>query len=133
MLFNNPDRGAFARRMLGVMALLTCHCAFTEYGARINAEQQALARLENKRQKYESQYVIVLNNLETHPVDMDLLAERDKLYRKLQAITETIGEQRKMLDQSFSEWDQKILEERIQLQMIEKEEKESQGREIPEQ
>jgi hypothetical protein len=108
------------------------HCAFTEFGQRINDEQLVVARLEERRQKLETRYIIVLNNLESHPNEAQLLEEKDKVYRKLQSTIEEIGEKRKLLDQSFAEWEQKILEERIQLQMIDKEEKESAGRVIPE-
>ncbi len=110
---------------------LFTHCAFTEYGNRINAEQNALAKLENKRHKLETRYIIVLNNLETHPTEADLINEKDKVYRRLRALEEEIDEKRKGLDQSFAEWDQKILEERIQQQMIEKEVKDAEGRPPP--
>jgi hypothetical protein len=113
-----------------LLAVLS-NCAFTEYGARINEEQLALAKLENQRQKLETRYVIVLNNLENHPTETELQTEKDKVYRKLQALDEEIKEKRRGLDQSFSEWDKKILEDRIQLQMIDKEVKEAETREPP--
>lgn len=111
--------------------LSSMHCAFTEYGARINAEQVALTKLEERRQKTETRYIIVLNNLEKNPTEAELLKEKDKVYRQWQALNEEIAEKRRMFDQSLMEWDQKIIEERIQLQMIQKEEIEAQGREPP--
>jgi len=116
---------------LCILALLLTHCAFGEYGQRINAEQHALADLEDKRQKLETRYIIVLNNLEANPTEAELQLEKDKIYRRIQAITEEIGESRKMLDQSFSEWDKKILEERIQQQMIDKEVHDAAGVIVP--
>lgn len=120
------------RGSIGVFLMLSLtHCAFSEYGNRINDEQLALAKLENQRHKLETRYIIVLNNLETHPTEMELQTEKDKVYRRLQSLDEEIKEKRQGLDQSFVEWDKKILEERIQQQMIDKEVQEAQGREPP--
>jgi GTPase involved in cell partitioning and DNA repair len=126
--------GLYARLTWTLVCLFSlglCDCAFTEYGNRINEEQLVLAKLENQRHKLETRYIIVLNNLELRPTETELQTEKDKVYRKLQALDEEIKEKRHGLDQSFSEWDKKILEDRIQLQMIEKEVKEAEMREPP--
>ncbi|MDB5103602.1 MAG: hypothetical protein JWP91_1291 [Fibrobacteres bacterium] len=103
-------------------------CAFTEYGNRINQEQLEIARLEDKRHNLETQFIIVLNNLETHPGEEKLIKERDEVRRKLIDVSSMIVEKRKLLDQSFREWEQKIVEERIQREMIDKEVKENEGK-----
>ena len=109
-------------------ALLSASCAFTEYGNRINQEQLAIARLEDKRHGLETEYIIVLNTLELHPDDDRLIKERDQVHKKLIDLDADIAEKRKMLDQSFGEWDQKIVQERIEKQMIDKEIKENEGK-----
>jgi hypothetical protein len=109
-------------------ALVFAGCAFTEYGNRINQEQLAIARLEDKRHSLETEYIIVLNNLELNPDDPRLIKERDAVHRKLVDLDADIAEKRKSLDQSFLEWDQKIVQERIEKQMIDKEIKENEGK-----
>ena len=96
-------------------------CAFTDYGNRINQEQLGIARLEEKRQHLETQYIIVLNSLELHPGEERLIKERDEVRRKLQSLTYDIEQKRKMLDQSLLEWEQKIVQEKIEKEMVDKE------------
>jgi hypothetical protein len=109
-------------------AALFSGCAFTEYGNRINQEQLDIARLEDKRHTLETQFIIVLNNLETHPGEEKLIKERDEVRGKLIDVSSLIMEKRKLLDQSFREWEQKIVEERIQQQMIDKEIRDNEGK-----
>jgi len=111
-----------------VLGLWIQGCAFTDYGNRINQEQLEIARLEDKRHTLETQFIIVLNNLETHPGEEKLLKERDEVRGKLIDVSSLITEKRKMLDQSYREWEQKIVEERIQQQMIDKEVKDNEGK-----
>jgi len=114
---------------MAAAALLFCAgCAFTEYGNRINQEQLAIAHLEDKRHSLETEYIIVLNSLEEHPDEPRLIKERDEVHKKLIDLEEDIAEKRKSLDQSFREWDQKIVQERIEKQMIDKEVKENEGK-----
>jgi hypothetical protein len=114
--------------MAGAAILVCAGCAFTEYGNRINQEQLAIAHLEDKRHNLETEYIIVLNNLEEHPDEPRLLKERDEVHKKLIDLDEDISEKRKSLDQSFREWDEKIVHERIEKQMIDKEVKENAGK-----
>jgi hypothetical protein len=109
-------------------AALLAGCAFTDYGNRINQEQLDIARLEGRRHNLETQFIIVLNNLENHPGEEKLIKERDEVRAKLIDVSFMISEKRKMLDQSFREWEQKIVEERIQKQMIDQEVRENEGR-----
>jgi hypothetical protein len=106
-------------------ALLFSGCAFTEYGNRINQEQLDIVRLEDKRHSLETQYIIVLNSLESHPTEDKLIKERDEVRGKLIDVSSQIVEKRKLLDQSYREWEQKIVEEKIQQQMIDNEVKEN--------
>ena len=106
-------------------ALLLSACAFTDYGNRINQEQLDVSRLEDKRHALETQYIIVLNNLELHPDEEKLVKERDEVRGKLIDVAGLIDQKRKMLDQSYREWEQKIVEEKIQKQMIDNEVKEN--------
>jgi hypothetical protein len=106
---------------LGTASLLLSACAFTEYGNRINQEQLVLARLEDKRHSLETEYIIVLNSLELHPTDKQLIDEKSKVAEKLRAITYDIDEKRKAFDLSIKEWDDKILQNRIEQEMIDKE------------
>lgn len=103
-------------------------CAFTDYGNRINQEQLDVARLEDKRHNLETQFIIVLNNLENHPAEEKLIKERDEVRGKLIDISSMITEKRKLLDQSFREWEQKIVEERIQKQMVDQEIRDNEGK-----
>ncbi len=103
-------------------------CAFTEYGNRINQEAQTIARQEDKRQSLETSYIIVLNSLESHPTEEKLIKERDRLRDKLRDIDFDIQEKRKALDQSFIEWEQKIVQEKVEKQMIDKEVHENMGK-----
>ena len=64
----------------------------------------------------------------THPDDERLIKERDEVHKKLIDLSEDILERRKSLDQSFREWDQKIVQERIEKQMIDQEIKENEGK-----
>jgi len=114
--------------MAGAAILVCAGCAFTEYGNRINQEQLTIAHLEDKRHNLETEYIIVLNNLEEHPDEPRLIKERDEVHKKLIDLDEDIVEKRKSLDQSFREWDQKIVQERIEKQMIDKEIKENEGK-----
>lgn len=112
-------------------SLICANCAFTDYGRRINDEHLAIVRLEEKRHKLETQLIIVMNNLELNQGDPKLMAERDKIQRKLQEYSVKITENRTVYDRSILEWEQKLIEDRIQQQMIEKEEQEAAGREEP--
>lgn len=114
--------------MAAAAALLCSGCAFTEYGNRINQEQLEIARLEDKRHGLETEFIIVLNNLETHPDDERLIKERDEVHKKLIDLDADILERRKGFDQSLKEWDQKIVQERIEKQMIDQEVKENEGK-----
>lgn len=114
--------------LLPIAAFLFAACAFTEYGNRINQEQLDIARLEDKRHSLETQYIIVLNNLELHPDEDRLIKERDEVRAKLIDVTGLITEKRRMLDQSYKEWEQKIVEEKIEKKMIDTEVKENQDK-----
>ena len=114
--------------VLAGAALLCAGCAFTEYGNRINQEQLEIARLEDKRHGLETEFIIVLNSLELHPDEERLIKERDQVQKKLIDLDANIAEKRKSLDQSFREWDQKIVQERIEKQMIDQEVKENEGK-----
>lgn len=109
-------------------ALLVSACAFTDYGNRINQEQLEIAKLEEKRHSLETQYIIVLNNLEVHPGEDKLVKERDKVRGKLIDVTSLISEKRKLLDASIREWEQKIVQERIERQMIDREIRENESK-----
>jgi hypothetical protein len=111
-----------------VAALFFSACAFTEYGNRINQEQLALARLEDKRHSLETEYIIVLNSLETHPTDHKLAAEKDKVLKKLQEVGYEIDEKRKAFDMSIKEWDDKIVQNRLEQEMVDKEIRENAGK-----
>ncbi len=104
--------------MIFLFVNLISGCAFTEYGNRINQEQLDISKLEDKRQSLETSYIIVLNSLETHPTEEKLIAERDRLRNKLRDIDFTIQQKRKGLDQSFLEWEQKIVQEKVEREMI---------------
>jgi hypothetical protein len=117
-----------SRLLLSGLLLLLSACAFTEYGNRINQEQLAIARLEDKRHSLETEFIIVLNSLEMHPTDKKLIEERDKVQQKLREIGYKIDEQRKLLDMSITEWDQKILQNRLEQEMIDKEVRENEGK-----
>jgi hypothetical protein len=120
--------GTFRLAALAAAALLGSGCAFTEYGNRINQEQLAIAHLEDKRHGLETQYIILLNSLETHPDDERLIKERDQVHKKLIDLSAEIAEKRNAFDQSLIEWDQKIVQERIEKQMIDKEIRENEGK-----
>jgi hypothetical protein len=113
---------------LAAAALCLSACAFTEYGNRINQEQLDISRMEDKRHNLETEYIIVLNNLETHPGEEKLLKERDEVRGKLRDLDFQISEKRKGLDQSFREWEEKIVQEKIEQEMIDKEVKENQNK-----
>ena len=125
-----PRRGAWKvlAPLISIAAFLLSACAFTEYGNRINQEQLDIARLEDKRHSLETQYIIVLNNLELHPDEDRLIKERDEVRAKLIDATGLITEKRRMLDQSYKEWEQKIVEEKIEKKMIDTEVKENQDK-----
>jgi hypothetical protein len=127
---SSPGRpfASLARLWAAAAILLCAGCAFTEYGNRINQEQLAIAHLEDKRHNLETEYIIILNNLETHPDEERLLKERDRVHKKLIDLDTDIAEKRKALDQSLREWDEKIVQERIEKQMIDKEIKENEGK-----
>ena len=103
-------------------------CAFTEYGNRINQEQLEIARLEDKRHDLETEYIIVMNNLELHPGEERLIKERDEVRLKLIDLSGKLVERRKLLDQSFREWEQKIVQEKIEREMIDREIKDNEGK-----
>lgn len=116
------------RAPLLAVALLLASCAFTDYGNRINQEQLEIARLEDKRHNLETQYIIVLNNLEIHPAEDKLIKERDEVRRKLIDLSSLVNERRKLLDQSFNGWEQKIVSERIEREMVDREIKDNDGK-----
>jgi hypothetical protein len=132
--FPGPSPGTSARAgllflpILAALSLWLSACAFTEYGNRINGEQLEIARLEDKRHNLETQYIIVLNNLEEHPGEEKLIKERDEVRRKLIDVSSLIVEKRKLLDQSFKEWEDKIVQEKIEKEMIDREIKENEGK-----
>lgn len=97
------------------------NCAFTEYGNRINQEQLDVSRLEDKRNKLETSYIIVLNSLELHPTEEKLIKQRDTYRTKLRDLNFLIDQKRNSLDQSLLEWEQKIVQEKVEKQMVDKE------------
>ena len=103
-------------------------CAFTEYGNRINQEQLDLSRLEEKRQTLETAYIIVLNSLETHPTEEKLIKQRETYRTKLRDLNFLIDQKRNLLDQSLREWEQKIVQEKVEHEMVDKEVQENQGK-----
>lgn len=109
-------------------ALLLTACAFTDYGNRINQEQLDIAKLEEKRHSLETQYIIVLNNLEIHPGEEKLVKEQDQVRRKLIDVSSLIEEKRKLLDASIREWEQKIVQEKIEQEMINREIRENESK-----
>ncbi len=100
-------------------------CAFTDYGTRISQEQNEVATLEDKRHKLEAQYIIVMSMLEKHPTDRALIDERDKVLEKLRLLTFDIDQKRGFFDQSLREWEQKLVQDRVQQEMIEQEVREN--------
>jgi hypothetical protein len=114
--------------LLGLLALYFTACAFTEYGNRINEEQLEIARLEDKRHKLETSYVIVLNSLELNPTEDKLIRERDAKRARLRDLDFLIAQKRKSLDQSFMEWEQKIIQEKAEKEMVDREVKENMGK-----
>jgi hypothetical protein len=125
---NTSRRGLLSLCLCVLSAALLAGCAFTDYGNRINQEQLDIARLEGKRHNLETQFIIVLNNLENHPGEERLIKERDEVRAKLIDVSSMITEKRKLLDQSFREWEQKIVEERIQKQMVDQEIRDNEGK-----
>ncbi len=107
-----------------ILAFCGGGCAtFTDHGSRVNDEQQSLEKLEHKRDDYQERLVIVLNNLERYPGDPRMEKERDLVQGKLQEVNTQIDQQRELYRQSLAEWEQKINDDKIQQQMIDKEEK----------
>lgn len=126
---NTRSASAFLSKLVPCLcAALFAGCAFTEYGNRINGEQLEIARLEDKRHTLETEYIIILNSLEEHPTEERLIKERDEVRRKLIDVAAEIQEKRKGFDQSLKEWDDKIVQNRIEQQMIDKEVKENAGK-----
>ncbi len=114
--------------LLALSALWLSACAFTDYGNRINQEQLTIAHLEDKRHTLETSYIIVLNSLELHPTEAKLIAERDLKRSLLRDLDFQIDQKRKSLDQSFREWEQKIVQEKVEKEMVDKEVRENQGK-----
>ena len=114
--------------ILGAFALCLSACAFTEYGNRINQEQLAIARLESKRQNLETSYIIILNSLELHPTEEKLIKDRDAMRGKLRDLDFLIDQKRKTLDQSFMEWEQKLVQDKVEREMVDKEIRENRGK-----
>jgi hypothetical protein len=106
-------------------AALCFGCAFTDFGSRVNAERAALEKLEKRRQKYETRHVIILNNLERNPGDPKLEKERDEVREKIVSLHSRIEAQRALFARSVQEWETKIVEERIQKDLVDKEEREN--------
>ena len=105
-----------------IASFLLGGCAFTDYGNRIGDERQSLEALEKKRQDYESRYVIVLNSLEKNMNDLKLDYEKNKLERMLLDVNTKIGEKRQSFERSLEEWRQKIAQDKLQKQMLDREE-----------
>ena len=121
----------FTTKIFLFLILVGCSfmgCAFTEYGNRINQEQLDLSRLEEKRQTLETAYIIVLNSLETHPTEEKLIKQRESYRTKLRDINFLIDQKRNLLDQSLREWEQKIVQEKVEHEMVDKEVQENQGK-----
>jgi hypothetical protein len=96
-------------------------CAFTEYGNRINQEQEELGKLENKRHDLEGRLIIILNSLELHPTEHQLMSERDKIQKRIQETESLINQKRTTFAMSLREWQEKITQERLEHEMIDKE------------
>lgn len=127
-LFHRSGTTAFRVSAFLSAAILLSACAFTDYGNRINTEQLEIAKLEERRHSLETQYIIVLNNLEVHPGEEKLVKEQDQVRRKLIDVTSLIHEKRKLLDASIREWEQKIIQEKIEREMIDREIRENEGK-----
>ena len=104
-----------------LIGLVLAGCAFTDSGIRVNEERDALARLERKREDYESRYVIVLNSLERNVGDAKLESERDAIRKRILEINTRIQNQRGIYEQAAQDWEQKIAQDKLQKQMNEKE------------
>ena len=105
-----------------IASFLLAGCAFTDYGSRINDERQTLESLERKRDDYEARYVLVLNSLEKYVGDPKLEQERGMLQKKILEINVKVEQQRKNFEQSVEEWNQKISQDKLQKEMLDREE-----------
>lgn len=105
-----------------IASLLLAGCAFTDYGSRINDERQTLESLERKRDDYEARYVLVLNSLEKNIGDSRLEEERGMLQKKILEIDVKVAQQREGFERSVEEWNQKISQEKLQKEMLDREE-----------
>lgn len=104
-----------------LIGLLLAGCAFTDSGIRVNEERDAMARLERKREDYESRYVIVLNSLERNVGDARLENERDAIRKRILELNTRIQNQRGIYEQAAQDWEQKIAQDKLQKQINEKE------------
>ena len=101
-------------------AVLATGCAFTDYGNRINKERAALEDLEQKRSDYEARYIIALNNLEKNLDDLRSENEKARIRKRIQELNSRLAEKRQSYDRSIQEWEQKILQDKIQKAMEDK-------------
>ena len=104
-------------------ALLLSGCAFIDQGEMVNREQNELERLERKREDYESRYVMVLNNLERNTGDPKMERERDMVRKKILDLNTQITAQREIYERSVQDWEKKLLEEKLQKEIFEREER----------
>jgi hypothetical protein len=104
-----------------LLGLWLAGCAFTDSGVRVNEERDALARLERKREDYESRYVIVMNSLERNVGDSRLESERDAIRKRILELNTRIQNQRGIYEQAAQDWEQKIAQDKLQKQINEKE------------
>ncbi len=108
--------------------LLLVGCAFTDYGNRVNDERTTLENLEHRREDWQSRYVIVLNGLERYPGDEKLEKERDAVRKKILDLDKDIADQRQMYESSVRDWERKITEDKLQQQILDREERKNAGK-----
>ena len=113
----------FTIKLVFASAILFAGCAFTDNGNRINDQRDALEDLEHKRESYETRYIIILNGLEKYPDDSQLEKERDSIRKRILEVDADIKVQRDLFDQSVTEWEKKIADDKLQKQIMEREDR----------
>ncbi len=106
-------------------------CSYrTPTGVEVERERAEVVRLENQRRSLEKDLMVVLNNLERHPLERDLLEKRDAIKSELTKVRGQLIERRQFFDKNMDGWEAKIREEGVMRQMIDQEVRENRGKEF---
>ncbi|MBF0431780.1 MAG: hypothetical protein HQK83_10905 [Fibrobacteria bacterium] len=101
------------------VALMLCHCAISNPS--IRKEHSEITSLVKQKQKLEKRYFLLLGHLEKYPKERKLRLDQASLKKEIMELSIKIAEHRKQLDMLLTEWENRVVGNRVEQNMIDRE------------